>query len=80
MMYRKAVKRVNSKGSRHEENVFIFFLFSLSVHDKIRISWNYYSHFTTYIKQTFMLYALNLNSDVCELFLNDTEKKRSTLL
>lgn len=38
MMYRKAVKRVNSKGSRHEENVFIILLFSLSVYDKMGIS------------------------------------------
>ena len=28
------------------------------------------SHFTIYIIQTVMLYALNLYSDVCQLFLN----------
>ena len=31
-------------------------------------------HFTIYVNQIIMLYALNLYSDVCQLFLNKTGK------
>ena len=37
------------------------------------VSWMYRNkHFTIYVNQTIMLYALNSYSDVCQLFLNKT--------
>ena len=41
------------------------------------ISWTYYgNHFTMYVSQTIMLYALNIHSDYfCQLFLNKTGGK-----
>ena len=54
-----------------------FFLFYL--YEKMDISWTYCgNHFTIYVNHTIMLYALNLHSDVCQLFLNTTGKE-STL-
>jgi len=37
----------------------------------------YYNHFTTYVNQTIMLYALKLYSDACQLFLNKTEQNKT---
>lgn len=34
------------------------------------------NHFTVYVDQTIMLYALNLHSDICQLFLNKIGKER----
>ena len=33
------------------------------------------NHFTIYVKQTIMMYALSLSSDVWHFFLNKTEEK-----
>ena len=38
------------------------------------ISWVYFNNFTIYISQIIMMYALNLYSDACQLFLNKMEK------
>ena len=39
----------------------------------MNVSWTYCdNHFTIYMNQTFMLYALNIDNDVCQLFLNKT--------
>ena len=32
------------------------------------------NHFPTYVNQIIMLYTLNIYTDVCQLFLNKTEK------
>lgn len=34
------------------------------------------NHSTIYVTQTVMLYTLNLYRDMCQLFLNKTEKKK----
>lgn len=34
------------------------------------------NYFTIYVNQTIMPYALNLHSDVCQLFLNKTGKEK----
>lgn len=63
-----------------EESCFLFFFlfFSLTyLYDKTDISWTYsVNHFTIYLSQNIMLYTLNVNSDVCWLFVNKIGKKR----
>lgn len=42
----------------------------------VAVNYTFYgNHSTLYINQIFMLYTLNLHSDVCLLFLNKTGKK-----
>ena len=53
----------------------IFFSFFFSsfywICEMMDASWTFCgNHFTVYVNQTIMLYALNLYSDVCQLFLN----------
>ena len=36
----------------------------------------YDNHYTIYVNQIIMLYTLNLFSDVCQLFLSKTGKKK----
>lgn len=43
------------------------------------VNWAYCSdHFTIYVKQSIMLYTLNLYSDVCHLFLKKIRRKSET--
>lgn len=41
------------------------------------VSYTYCNYFTVYANQTIVLSSLNLHSDVCQLFLNKTEKKKN---
>lgn len=44
----------------------------------IDVSWTYLgNHFTIYVKQLIILYALNLYSDVCQLFLTKTGENKN---
>ena len=44
---------------------------------EVNVSWTYRgNHFRIYENQTIMLYGLNLDSDVRQLFLNQTGEKR----
>lgn len=39
------------------------------------VGWTYCgNHFTIYVSQIIMLYALDLHSDICQLFLNKKKK------
>lgn len=41
------------------------------------VSWTFCGHFTAYVNQTIVPYALSLQSDVCQLLLNKTARKSS---
>ena len=60
----------------HKENFFSFLLFCLSyLYEKTDVSWIYSGHhFTKYVNQAITLYALDLCSDLCQLFLYKLEK------
>ena len=56
---------------------FLFLLFLLYLYEKMAISWAYCgTFFTIHVIQTIRLYALNLQNDVCQLFLNKTRNKK----
>ena len=66
-------------SSHHKEKFFPFFflLFLLYLYVKMDISWAYYgTFFIIHVIQTIRLYALNLQNDVCQLFLNKTRGKK----
>lgn len=65
--------RVKSKSSHHKEKYFVLYLYEM-MDDRLTYCGN---HFIRYINQTTMLYALNLHSDVCQLFLSKTGEKVS---
>ena len=53
----------------------LLFLLYLSL--KMDVSWTYWgNHFTIYVNQVVTLCALNLQSDVGQLFLNKTGKRK----
>ena len=57
-----------------------FFFFLLYLYEKIDVSWTYCgNHFTIYVIQIIMLYALSLYADVYILFFNKTEKPSKIL-
>ena len=57
-----------------------FLLFLLYLQEKMGVNWTYCGyHFTMYVNQTIMLYALNLYSDVCQSFFNTTGKSQNEL-
>ena len=70
-MYRKVVEIVNPKRSQHKKNCFFFSFFLLYLHEKLNLLESFHND----VNQTIMLCALNLYSDVCQLFLNKTGKK-----
>ena len=56
---------------------FLFFLFILYLCETMDVSCTYcHKHFTIYVNQTIMVYALNSYSIVCQLFLNKTGDKK----
>ena len=56
---------VDPKNSHHKEKLF-FPIFFFLLYVKMEVSWtNYGNHFTTYVNQIIILYALNIYSDVC---------------
>ena len=68
------VKKVNPKSSHNEENkVFSFILYLCEM---MNIHKTYYNLFMMYISQIIMLYALNLYSAICQLYLNKTRRKK----
>ena len=61
----RAVKRINSKFS-YKEGFFFSSFFSLyCICMRIWMLTYWGNHFTLYVNQTIMFYALNLYSDVC---------------
>ena len=53
----------------------IFSFFSLYLDERMDISWNFGDdHFTKYVKQPFIIYALNLGNDIRQLLHNKTGK------
>ena len=75
--HRKIVKKANYKRSYHRKNfsLFFFILFLLYLY-QIEVNWIYCgNHFALYVNQTIMLDALNLHSDVCQIFLNKLGKR-----
>ena len=67
--YRKAVKS-KSKNSRNKKNFFFFFFLLMKcweLYEILNVSWTYCgNHFTIYVNQTSMLYALGLYGDTCQ--------------
>lgn len=69
--YTEKLLRVNPKGSLYKDNFppfIILYLYEMMLAYCI-------NHFTIYVKQTIMTYALNLSSDVWQFFLPKPEKK-----
>ena len=61
--------------TKEKKNFFFFLFFLLYLYEMMEVSWTYCGNcFTVYVNQTITLYALNLQSDVCQLFLNKTGK------
>ena len=55
---------VDPKNSHHKEKLFFPILFFL-LYVRMEVSWtNRGNHFTTYVNQKIILYALNIYSDV----------------
>lgn len=53
-----------------------FFLFFFLLYEKMDVGWTYHgSHFTIHVNQTIILHSLNIHGDVCQLFLDATDKK-----
>ena len=76
----RKVKRI-SPMSYHKENFFSFFLFFYCIYEKMDVGQTCCGdHFTIHVNQTIMLYILNLYSDVCQLYLNKTEKTNKVSL
>lgn len=67
------LNRLDSKSSNHKEKCFSWFLLYLC--EMVDVSQTYYNHFTVCINQCIMLYTLNLQCPVCQLFLSNTEKR-----
>lgn len=86
MIHRKVIKRVNPKSSSKKEEFPFPLLFSSSFfllypYENMDVNWTYCdNHFTMYVNQTLKLYALNLYSDVCQLFFNKTGGKICIIL
>ena len=83
----KILKRVNSKSSHHKKKFFSFlllsFLFIVSMwEDGCYSTYCGNTHFTIYVNQTIMQYALNLHNDVYQLFSIKREKnvKRQVII
>ena len=54
-----------------------FFLFLMDLNEKMGVTWTYHgNHFTIYVNETIMLYALNLQSNICQSFLSRTGKNK----
>lgn len=76
--YTAELLRVDSNSFYHKENLFFFLLYQYEMMD---VNWtNCGNHFTEHVNETIMLCALNLYSDVSQLFLNKIggEKKAGT--
>ena len=70
------VIRVNPKSSHHRKKFFSFYF----IYKIIDVNWTYYdNHFTIYVNQAIILYALTLYSDSCRLFLNKTGREGTSL-
>ena len=70
MVHRK-INRVDPTSSHHKEFFFYFIYMKWWMLTK-----HCDNHFPLYVNQTIMLYTLNIYTDVCQLFLNKTEKTR----
>ena len=74
IIQRKIVKGVNPERSHHKEKLsllFSFLFFLLYLCEKMDVSWTCWgNHFTMWINQTILLYALNLHKDVHQWFFN----------
>ena len=76
----KAVRRVNSKTSHHKEKVFSI---SLIVYlcEMMDVHYIYCgNYFMMYVSQIIMWHTLNLYSVVCQLFLNETGRKKRIIV
>lgn len=73
----KFIKLVNFRSSHHQgENFFPYFFFWLCLYEKMDASWALCVTFAICINVTNMLYALNLFSDVCQLFSIKLKKRK----
>ena len=75
----KVVKRANPKSSHHKETFFSISLI-LWVYEMMDVQWTHCdNHFMMYTNQIIMLYTLNLYSDVCQLYLTKTGRRKESL-
>lgn len=61
------------KCSHCKENFLFVYLYQYEKMDGGWTSWD--NHFTIYVNKTTTVYALNMNSDICQLFLSKTGRK-----
>ena len=72
------VKRVNYMNCHYMEK---FFFFIFIPKGKMDVSWpSCGNHFTVYVNQTIMSYALNLHGDTCQLFLKLRRKRKKDVM
>lgn len=71
----KTVKRVNPRSFHHKEENFLPFL--LDPYEMMDVHSTYYgNNFMMCVSQIILLYTLNLDSAVCQLYLTKTGRKK----